>query len=77
MLILSRKEGEGIVLGDDIVVKVVGISKGMVKLGIEAPQKTLILRSELAEAVKESNMEATHQKVSTEMLDVLRQKLGK
>lgn len=77
MLILSRKEGEGIVLGDDIVVKVVGISKGVVKLGLEAPQKTLILRSELAEAVKESNIEATSQQISPEMLDALRKKLGK
>ena len=77
MLILSRKEGEGIVLGDDIIVKVVGISKGVVKLGLEAPQNTLILRSELAEAVKESNIEATSQKISPEMLDALRKKLGK
>lgn len=77
MLILSRKEGEGIVLGDDIVVKVVGISKGVVKLGLEAPKNTLILRSELAEAVKESNIEATAQEITTEALDMLSKKLGK
>jgi len=59
MLVLSRKEGEGICLGDGVVVRVMGISKGVVKLGIEAPKDVLILRSELAEAVKDSNIVAS------------------
>jgi len=59
VLILSRKLGESILLGDDIEVSIVEISKGVVKLGIEAPRDVMILRKELSEAVKEANLRAT------------------
>ena len=52
MLILARKENEEILLGNDIKVVVVSISKSTVKLGIEAPRNTMILRSELANDIK-------------------------
>lgn len=58
MLILSRKEGESIKIGDNIVISVVDISKGIIKLGIDAPQDTMILRSELEIAVEEANLKA-------------------
>lgn len=44
MLILTRKMGEGIVLNDNVTIRVVEISKGVVKLGIDAPKEMLILR---------------------------------
>ena len=43
MLVLSRKEGEGLLLGDDIEIKVTEISKGVIKLGIKAPKDLLVL----------------------------------
>lgn len=55
MLVLARKIDESIQLGDDIVVKVISIDKGVVKLGIDAPKKVNIIRSELLENVKDSN----------------------
>lgn len=58
MLILSRKEEESIVIGDNIKIKVVSIEKGVVKLGIDAPEEVTILRSELLEAVEEANKDA-------------------
>lgn len=58
MLILSRKEGESVVIGEDIVVKVVSIEKGNVKLGFDAPPQKLILRSELKEAIVSQNKQA-------------------
>ena len=58
MLILSRKEGESIVVGENIVVKVVSIDKGNVKLGFEAPPQKVILRSELKEAIIKQNQQA-------------------
>jgi carbon storage regulator len=58
MLILSRKEGESIVIGDNITVKIVSAEKGVVKIGIEAPKEITILRSELVEAVGNANREA-------------------
>ncbi|HSL39053.1 MAG TPA: carbon storage regulator, partial [Desulforhopalus sp.] len=38
MLVLTRKLGEGIVVGDDITITVVEIKGGTVRLGIEAPR---------------------------------------
>lgn len=67
MLILARKLGEGIVIGDNIYIKVVSIDKGNVKLGFQAPSHTLILRSELKEAVASENQKASKD-VSDEVL---------
>lgn len=47
MLVLSRKEGECLVIGDRIVVTVVHIDGGRVKLGVEAPRQIGIRREEL------------------------------
>ncbi len=47
MLVLSRKEGEGIKLGDTIVVTVVRVSGDKVRLGVQAPPNMLVLREEL------------------------------
>ncbi|MDY0263852.1 MAG: carbon storage regulator CsrA [Sulfurospirillum cavolei] len=74
MLILTRKTGEGIVLNDNVTIRVVEISKGVVKLGFDAPKETLILREELAHAIKQSNIEASRH-VETELLLSLSQKL--
>ncbi len=47
MLVLSRKESEKIILGDDIVLTIVRVSGDRVRLGIQAPKDMLILRHEL------------------------------
>ena len=47
MLILSRLRGESILVGTDIVITVVELSPGRVKIGIDAPQGTHIVRTEL------------------------------
>ena len=59
MLILARKSGENILIGDNIVIKIIDISKGMVKLGLDAPKDMLILREELKKAVENANKEAS------------------
>lgn len=47
MLVLSRKLGERIVIGDNIVVTVVEIDRGKIRLGIDAPKEVAIYRGEL------------------------------
>jgi carbon storage regulator len=47
MLVLSRKEGQRIRLGDSIVVTVVRVSGDKVRVGIEAPADVIVLRDEL------------------------------
>lgn len=49
MLVLTRKHGETIRIGNDIVVKVIQLGKGSVKIGIEAPSHVRVLRGELRE----------------------------
>ena len=48
MLVLSRKPGESIHIGDDVVVQVVQARRGQVRLGISAPAAVHIRRSELS-----------------------------
>ncbi|MFW6169726.1 MAG: carbon storage regulator CsrA [Planctomycetota bacterium] len=47
MLVLSRKVGERIVIGDNVTVTVVRITGGGVRLGIEAPAEMAVVREEL------------------------------
>jgi carbon storage regulator len=49
MLVLSRKVGEGIQVGPDITIMLVRIGSEQVRIGIEAPPETRILRGELVE----------------------------
>ena len=52
MLILTRKVGEIIMIGDDVVVKVLGVRSGQVKIGIEAPRELPVHRHEIFERIK-------------------------
>lgn len=76
MLVLGRKEGESIVIGEDIVVKVVSVENGIVKLGIEAPKEISIIRDELIQEVKERNIAAVAS-VDDTVLDSLSKLLNK
>lgn len=58
MLVLSRRLGESIQIGDDIDVTVVEVRGDMVRLGIKAPQKTQIWRKELWDAIVAENIAA-------------------
>ncbi len=76
MLILSRKLGESILLDDEVTITVVDVSKGVVKLGINAPKEMMILRKELKEVVKDANIKAA-QEVDMTQLGKLSLKLKK
>ena len=57
MLVLSRKVGEQIQIGDEVTVTVVRIAGGNVRLGIEAPATTPIARKELQESIQQDALE--------------------
>ena len=46
-LVLTRKEGQSILIGDDIVVEIVKVDGGYVKVVVEAPDEVVVLREEL------------------------------
>src|SRR5689334_18295923 len=47
MLVLSRKLGEKILIGDNITITVVDIDRGKIRLGIDAPRDVLVYREEV------------------------------
>jgi len=55
MLVLSRKAGEQIFVGDNIVITIVRLSPNNVRIGITAPRDMQILRSELADTDTEED----------------------
>ena len=72
MLILQRKEGESLLIGDEIEITVLAVEAGRARLAIQAPRDVTILRSELKVAAQ-ANREAADEEVSPlTLLDVLR-----
>jgi carbon storage regulator len=59
MLVLSRKKNETINIGDDVRITIVRIGPNTVRVGIEAPQETKIVRSELVVDTPPPELEET------------------
>ena len=62
MLVLTRKLGESIRIGDTIVVKIVDLDGRHVKLGIEAPKNIAVNREEIYEKIQKENKAAADNK---------------
>ena len=58
MLVLTRRPGESIVVGENIVVTVIEIKGGQVRIGIDAPRDVDVYREEIYEQVKQENLSA-------------------
>ena len=48
MLVLSRKVGERILLGDDVTITIVRLTNGVVRIGIDAPHDMRVVREEIS-----------------------------
>ena len=58
MLVISRKKGESLLIGDDIEITVEKIDSSSVKISIKAPKEKVILRKEVYEKVRDENSNA-------------------
>jgi carbon storage regulator len=58
MLIITRRPGEKIMLGDDTVIEVIEVSGSSVRIGIDAPRSIPVYREEIWRSVKEENAAA-------------------
>ncbi len=59
MLVLTRKIGDGIIIGDDIKIQVIEIKGGGIRIGIDAPREKKIYRQEVYERMCRENREAS------------------
>ena len=58
MLVLTRRAGESLVIGDSVVVRVLEVRGDVVRIGIDAPRDVQVHRQEVYEAVREANLAA-------------------
>jgi carbon storage regulator len=74
LLILTRRVGESIVVGDDIVLTVFEVRGDAVRIGIEAPRSVKVNRKEIYEEIQRANAQAVSS--SDDAVDALRGALG-
>lgn len=58
MLVLTRKTGETIKIGEDIEITILSVKNDQIKIGINAPKNIEIFRKELLEQISEENVQA-------------------
>jgi carbon storage regulator len=66
VLVLTRKIGERVLIGDDIVVTILDSRGDGIRIGIDAPRGVRIQRDEVIKAITEANQEASAAAASTE-----------
>jgi len=66
MLVLTRKIGEGIIIGDDVSITIVEMKGGTVRIGIDAPRDKKIYRQEVFDRIAKENRDAA----SWDMIDL-------
>ncbi len=69
MLILTRKSGESITIGEDIKIQVIEIKGRQVRLGIDAPKDCIIHREEVYLRIKKEGKNAVSPRVSLQKLE--------
>lgn len=75
MLVLTRKEDEAILIGEDIKLKVVSISGDKVRIGIEAPREVRVLREETIEQTITQNKVAASAAIDLSAIAHLKQNI--
>lgn len=76
MLILTRKLGESITIGDDIKVSVLGVHGRQVRLGIEAPPNIVVHREEIYVKIQAENRKAS-KSIKDDLIGVVKLLRGK
>lgn len=55
MLILTRRVGESLVIGDDVTITVLGVKGNQVRIGVNAPREVAVHREEILNRIQEGN----------------------
>ena len=70
MLVLSRKIGQQIMIGQDITIKIVDVQCENVRIAIEAPKEIKIYRGEIYKAIVEENKQAINNVVAVDLSNI-------
>ena len=70
MLVLSRKIGQQIMIGQDITIKIVDVQGENVRIAIEAPKEIKIYRGEIYKAIVEENKQAVNNVVALDLSNI-------
>ena len=58
MLVITRKNNESLVIGDNIEINILEISNGKVRIGINAPNEIKIIRKEIIDNIRQTNIDS-------------------
>lgn len=72
MLVLTRKAGESIVIGNEVVITVLEVRGGQIRLGVDAPRSLAVHRAEIYQRVMEENRAASMDASGDDVPDILR-----
>lgn len=70
MLVLSRKIGQQIMIGQDITIKIVDVQGENVRIAIEAPKEIKIYRGEIYKAIVEENKQAINNVAKVDLSNI-------
>lgn len=73
MLILSRKIGESLVIGEEIVVTLLEQRGGQIRIGIDAPRTVKVYRKEIHDQIQKENLSAANSANITAGQDLMKQ----
>ncbi|NRF93653.1 carbon storage regulator CsrA [Paenibacillus frigoriresistens] len=68
MLVLSRKKGESIMIGDQVELTILSVEGESIRIGINAPKSVEVYRKEIYLAIQQSNKEALQSSISLDDL---------
>jgi carbon storage regulator len=65
MLILTRRVGESLMIGDDVTITVLGVKGNQVRIGVKAPKEVAVHREEILNRIEEASAES-ERKISSD-----------